>query len=174
MKKLYSLGILALLALIVLVITGCAKGRITVTAAETACLQLEDIYFDKFDCCDTDFPGCGGVENAYSKAGCGTLTCGPPPVYECPCDPALYPNLHLNFRVVDGTPVLWCQYSTYAYCKICSEGQLWSYDWMTPEQAEQCWIQATEGYGYTFDISDCGTAEHRQCEELPYGSPPPP
>ncbi len=98
MKKLYSIGVLALLTLVTLMILGC-RGSATGAASGTACLQLEDIYFNKFDCCGSDFPGCNGVQNAYSKAGCGTLTC-----VECPC-----PEECLSIYETPSGPALLCK-----------------------------------------------------------------
>jgi len=58
------------------------------TASQNACDQLHYIYMVKFDCCNTDFPGCKGIKNAYSKAGCGELSCGLVCIPEAECESA--------------------------------------------------------------------------------------
>ena len=65
-------------------------------ASNNACDQLYDIYNEKFMCCADYFAACGGIENAYSKAGCGTLSCGCDPNTQTCCTNALWRTNYLG------------------------------------------------------------------------------
>src|SRR5205809_606135 len=46
-------------------------------ASPNACEKLGEIFHASFDCCGSGqgTNRCGGIANAYSAAGCGTLSC---------------------------------------------------------------------------------------------------
>jgi hypothetical protein len=46
-------------------------------ASDTACSNLYNNFYVKFDCCNRDYTAdnCFGSSNAYNSAGCGELTC---------------------------------------------------------------------------------------------------
>lgn len=76
--QLAIVAIVAVVAVVGLVMLFSGKPEVTgMAASANACEVLEDSH-DKFDCCGAgaDKRGCNGIENAYTKAGCGELVCG--------------------------------------------------------------------------------------------------
>ncbi len=78
-----KVGIVAIVAIlglsIVLLGNSNPNGALTgAVAADDACLQLNELFHDNFDCCGTGSGAkkCTGLQTASEASGCGTLSCG--------------------------------------------------------------------------------------------------
>lgn len=76
-------GILAIMGLVLLFKDSAKPGLTGAVAADEACMQLNDLFHDAFDCCASGSGAkkCTGLQTASEASGCGTLSCG----VTCPC-----------------------------------------------------------------------------------------